>query len=66
MFNKPSLVELGNLLPIMNLVRLQKYGHKPLAVVGGGTGLIGDPSGKSSERNILSKESIIIFYLTLY
>ncbi|MBH60078.1 MAG: tyrosine--tRNA ligase [Dehalococcoidia bacterium] len=51
-------LHIGNLLPIMNLVRLQKYGHKPLAVVGGGTGLIGDPSGKSSERNILSKESI--------
>ena len=51
-------LHIGNLLPIMNLVRLQKYGHKPLAVVGGGTGLIGDPSGKSSERSILSKESI--------
>jgi len=51
-------LHIGNLLPIMNLMRMQKYGHKPIAVVGGGTGLIGDPSGKSSERNILSKNAI--------
>ena len=51
-------LHIGNLLPIMNLMRMQKYGHKPIAVVGGGTGLIGDPSGKSSERNILSKDVI--------
>ena len=40
-------LHVGNLLPIMNLVRLQKCGHTPIALVGGGTGLIGDPSGKS-------------------
>ena len=47
-------LHIGNLLPIMNLVRLQKYGHTPIALVGGGTGLIGDPSGKSEERKILT------------
>ncbi len=47
-------LHIGNLLPIMNLVRLQKYGHTPIALVGGGTGLIGDPSGKSQERKILT------------
>ncbi len=47
-------LHVGNLLPIMNLVRLQKYGHTPIALVGGGTGLIGDPSGKSEERKILT------------
>ena len=47
-------LHVGNLLPIMNLVRLQKYGHTPIALVGGGTGLIGDPSGKSEERKVLT------------
>ena len=47
-------LHVGNLLPIMNLVRLQRYGHTPIALVGGGTGLIGDPSGKSEERKILT------------
>ena len=42
----------------MNLVRLQKYGHTPIALVGGGTGLIGDPSGKSEERKILTDVQI--------
>lgn len=51
-------LHVGNLLPIMNLVRLQKYGHTPIALVGGGTGLIGDPSGKSEERKILSDQEI--------
>jgi tyrosyl-tRNA synthetase len=45
----PSL-HLGNLLVIMLLVRLQRHGHRPVALAGGGTGLIGDPSGKGSER----------------
>ena len=45
----PSL-HLGNLLVIMLLVQLQRHGHRPVALVGGGTGLIGDPSGKASER----------------
>jgi tyrosyl-tRNA synthetase len=45
----PSL-HIGNLLVIMLLVRLQRHGHRPVALVGGGTGLIGDPSGRASER----------------
>src|SRR6476661_2910434 len=45
----PSL-HVGSLVPIMGLVHLQRAGHRPIALVGGGTGLIGDPSGKASER----------------
>jgi tyrosyl-tRNA synthetase len=45
----PSL-HVGNLVPVMGLVHLQRAGHRPIALVGGGTGLIGDPSGKSAER----------------
>jgi tyrosyl-tRNA synthetase len=53
----PSL-QLGNLMPIMLLVHFQRAGHKPLVLMGGGTGLIGDPSGKRSERPLLSREQI--------
>jgi tyrosyl-tRNA synthetase len=53
----PSL-HAGSLLPIMGLARLQQYGHTPVALVGGGTGMIGDPSGKTEERQLLSKEQI--------
>ncbi len=53
----PSL-QLGNLMPIMLLRHFQRAGHKPLVLMGGGTGLIGDPSGKRSERPLLSKEQI--------
>ncbi|MEO5568292.1 MAG: tyrosine--tRNA ligase [Gemmatimonadaceae bacterium] len=53
----PSL-HVGSLVPVMGLVHLQRSGHKPIALVGGGTGLIGDPSGKSSERP-LSDESTV-------
>jgi tyrosyl-tRNA synthetase len=53
----PSL-HVGNLLTIMGLVRLQQFGHTPIAVAGGGTGLIGDPSGKTNERPLLSKEQV--------
>ncbi|HKF36431.1 MAG TPA: tyrosine--tRNA ligase [Ktedonobacteraceae bacterium] len=53
----PSL-HVGSLLPIMGLVRLQQHGHTPVALVGGGTGMIGDPSGKTEERQLLSKEQI--------
>ena len=53
----PSL-QLGNLMPIMLLRHFQRSGHKPLVLMGGGTGLIGDPSGKRSERPLLSKEQI--------
>lgn len=51
-------LHVGNLLSIMNLVRLQKSGHTPIAVAGGGTGLIGDPSGKADERALLTREQM--------
>lgn len=51
----PSL-HVGSLLVISTLVHAQRHGHTPIALVGGGTGLIGDPSGKSGERALLSKE----------
>ena len=53
----PSL-HVGNLLTIMGLVRLQRYGHTPIPVAGGGTGLIGDPSGKTTERRLMAKEEV--------
>ncbi|HEU5466028.1 MAG TPA: tyrosine--tRNA ligase [Gemmatimonadales bacterium] len=53
----PSL-QVGNLMPIMLLAQLQRAGHRPIALMGGGTGLIGDPSGKRSERPLLSKDQI--------
>jgi tyrosyl-tRNA synthetase len=46
----------GNLVPVMMLRHFQRAGHKPIALVGGATGMVGDPSGKSSERNLLSEE----------
>jgi len=49
-------LHIGSLIPIIVLMHLQKYGHKPIALVGGATGMVGDPSGKSEERNLLSKE----------
>jgi tyrosyl-tRNA synthetase len=49
-----SSLHVGSLLPIMALARLQRAGHSPIALVGGGTGMIGDPSGKSQERTLLS------------
>ncbi|MCC7474616.1 MAG: tyrosine--tRNA ligase [Pirellulales bacterium] len=53
----PSL-HVGHLLPLLMLRRFQRSGHKPIAVVGGATGMIGDPSGKSQERNLLSREDL--------
>jgi tyrosyl-tRNA synthetase len=53
-----SSLHVGSLLPIMALARLQRFGHSPIALVGGGTGMIGDPSGKSAERSLLSIEEI--------
>ena len=49
-------LHIGNLLGIMMLVRMQKYGNTPIAIAGGGTGLIGDPGGKSEERPLLTRE----------
>lgn len=49
-------LHIGNLVPIILLVHLQKAGHKPIALVGGATGMVGDPSGKSEERNLLSED----------
>src|SRR6202011_5312251 len=51
-------LHVGSLLQIMQLMRLQQHGHKPIALVGGVTGMIGDPSGKTQERQMLSKEQI--------
>jgi len=53
-----SSLHIGNLVPVMGLAHLQRAGHKPIALVGGGTGLIGDPSGKATERQLLSEEEI--------
>jgi len=51
-------LHIGSLLPIMGLVHFQRHGHRPIALVGGGTGLIGDPSGKTQERQLLTKEQV--------
>ncbi len=53
-----SSLHVGSLLTVMGLARLQRFGHSPIAIVGGGTGMIGDPSGKSQERVLLSAEQI--------
>ena len=53
-----SSLHVGSLLTIMGLARLQRCGHTPIAIVGGGTGMIGDPSGKSQERVLLSREEV--------
>ena len=53
-----SSLHVGSLLQIMLLARLQRFGHAPFAIVGGGTGMIGDPSGKSQERVLLSAAQI--------
>ena len=49
-------LHIGSLVPILLLVHLQKAGHKPVALVGGATGMVGDPSGKSEERNLLNED----------
>src|SRR5213595_892830 len=56
----PSAASLhvGNLLPVMGLARLQRFGHTPIAIAGGGTGLIGDPSGKTKERQLLTPAQV--------
>ena len=51
-------LHIGSLVPILLLVHLQRAGHKPVALVGGATGMVGDPSGKSEERNLLSEQTL--------
>jgi tyrosyl-tRNA synthetase len=53
-----SSLHVGSLLPIMGLVHLQRGGHIPIAIAGGGTGMIGDPSGKAQERKLLTREEL--------
>src|ERR1700722_13942058 len=53
-----SSLHVGSLLTVMGLARLQRFGHAPIAIVGGGTGMVGDPTGKSQERTLLSREQI--------
>ncbi|MGB4868559.1 MAG: tyrosine--tRNA ligase, partial [Candidatus Promineifilaceae bacterium] len=51
-------LHIGNLVPLMVMARLQRFGHTPILLAGGGTGMVGDPSGRSSERNLLTIEEI--------
>ncbi len=51
-------LHVGHLVPLIALARLQRFGHHPIALAGGGTSMIGDPSGKTAERQLLSKEII--------
>ncbi len=51
-------LHIGSLVPILLLLHLQRAGHKPIALVGGATGMVGDPSGKSEERNLLNEETL--------
>src|SRR5829696_4423576 len=53
-----SSLHVGSLMPVVMLMRLQRAGHRPFAVVGGGTGMIGDPSGKTAERQLNSAEVV--------
>jgi tyrosyl-tRNA synthetase len=51
-------LHVGSLMPMIQLARFQRFGHTPIAIAGGGTGMIGDPSGRSEERNLLSRGEI--------
>jgi tyrosyl-tRNA synthetase len=53
-----SSLHIGSLIPIMSLAHMQRHGHRPIALIGGGTGLIGDPSGKTEMRKLLTPETI--------
>src|SRR6476659_11167772 len=53
----PSL-HIGHLIPIFGLLQFQRHGGRPVALVGGGTGMIGDPSGRSDERKLLDREAL--------
>ena len=52
-------LHIGSLVPIILLKHLENYGHNPIILIGGSTGMIGDPSGKSSERNLLDNETLV-------
>src|ERR1700761_5158095 len=51
-------LHIGNLVPLLALRRFQEFGHQPIAVAGGATGMVGDPSGKSAERNLQTAEMV--------
>jgi tyrosyl-tRNA synthetase len=51
-------LHIGNLVPIMGMMHFQRHGHRPIVLVGGGTGLIGDPSGKTEERRLQTLENL--------
>src|SRR3954452_17208737 len=51
-------LHVGSLLPLLTLVRAQRAGHKPIGLVGGATGMVGDPSGKTEERKLMSLEDL--------
>ena len=53
-----SSLHVGSLVPIMSLAHMQRGGHRPIALVGGGTGLVGDPSGKTEMRKMLTLDQI--------
>jgi len=53
-----SSLHVGSLVPIMALAQMQRHGHRPIALVGGGTGLVGDPSGKTESRKMLTEEAV--------
>jgi tyrosyl-tRNA synthetase len=53
-----SSLHIGSLVPIMSLAHMQRHGHRPIALIGGGTGLIGDPSGRTEMRKMLTAETI--------
>src|SRR5688572_12867768 len=52
-------LHIGHLTQVFTLLRFQKAGHKPVALIGGATGMVGDPSGKSAERNLLTEEELL-------
>jgi len=53
-----SSLHVGSLVPIMSLAHMQRHGHRPIALIGGGTGLVGDPSGKTEMRKLLTSEMV--------
>jgi tyrosyl-tRNA synthetase len=53
-----SSLHIGSLIPIMSLAHMQRHGHRPIALIGGGTGLVGDPSGKTEMRKLLNPDMV--------